>query len=59
MQYVNVPRKIPSVHCVTRSLEKLTMMHGENCMEASVSVISSIAKTIETTVMIEAAMPPE
>jgi len=28
-------------------LEKLTMMRGENCMEASVSVISNIAKTIE------------
>ena len=32
------------------------MMRGENCMEASVSVISNIAKTIETTVMIEVAM---
>jgi len=37
---------------------KLTMMRGENCMEASVSVHQHIAKTIETTVMIEAAMPP-
>ena len=33
-------------------------MRGENCMEASVSVISRIAKTMETTVMMEAAMPP-
>ena len=31
------------------------MMRGENCMEASVSVISNIAKAIEPTVMIEAA----
>src|SRR5271157_3937112 len=57
MQYENVPRKIPSVHCVTRSLEKLTMIRGENCIEASVSVISRIAKTIETTVIIEVAIP--
>ena len=35
------------------------MMRGENCMEASVSVISRIAKTMETTVMMEAAMPPK
>ena len=41
-----------------RSLTKLTMIRGENCMDANVSVISRIAKTIETTVMIEAAMPP-
>ena len=57
MQYEKVPRKIPSVHCVTRSLEKLTMMRGENCMEASVSVISRMANTMDTTVMMEAAMP--
>src|SRR5579862_3921374 len=59
IQYEKVPRKIPNVHCVTRSLEKLTMIRGENCMEASVSVISRIAKTIDTTVMIDAAMPPK
>src|SRR5271165_7075004 len=57
MQYEKVPRKIPSVHCVTRSLEKLTMMRGENCMDAKVSVISKMANTIDTTVMMEAAMP--
>src|ERR1035438_411856 len=44
---------MPSVHCVTPSLTKLTMMRGENCMEARVRVISRIAKTIETTVMME------
>src|SRR5664279_3290080 len=49
---------MPRVHCVTRSLEKLTMMRGENCMDASVSVISKMANTMETTVMMEAAMPP-
>src|ERR1700683_3144315 len=49
---------MPRVHCVTRSREKLMMMRGENCMEASVRVISRIAKTMETTVMMEAAMPP-
>ena len=48
---------MPSVHCVTRSCTKLTMIRGENCMEASVSVISRIANTIETTVMIEPAIP--
>ena len=48
---------MPSVHCVTRSRTKLTRMRGENCIEASVSVISRIAKTIDTTVMIEPAMP--
>src|SRR5580700_1502954 len=57
MQYEKVPRKMPSVHCVTRSLEKLTMMRGENCIDASVSVMSRMANTIETTVMMEAAMP--
>ena len=57
MQYEKVPRKMPSVHCVTRSREKLTMMRGENCMEASVSVISRMANTMDTTVMMEAAMP--
>src|ERR1700675_657345 len=57
MQYEKVPRKMPSVHCVTRSLEKLTMMRGENCIDASVSVMSRMANTIDTTVMMEAAMP--
>jgi len=33
------------------------MMRGENCIDASVSVISRIAKTIDTTVMIEVATP--
>src|SRR5271165_1011379 len=57
MQYENVPRKMPSVHCVTLSLEKLTMMRGENCIDASVSVMSRMAKTMETTVIMDAAMP--
>src|ERR1035437_1819925 len=57
MQYEKVPRKMPSVHCVTRSLEKLTMMRGENCIDARVSVISRMANTMDTTVMMEAAMP--
>src|ERR1035441_4532268 len=57
MQYEKVPRKIPSVHCVTRSLEKLTMMRGENCIDARVSVISRMANTMDTTVIMEAAMP--
>src|SRR5271157_2153707 len=57
MQYEKVPRKIPSVHCVTWSLEKLTMMRGENCIEARVSVISRMANTMDTTVMMEAAIP--
>ena len=51
MQYENVPRKTPRVHCVTRSFEKLTMMRGENCIDAKVRVISRMAKTMETTVM--------
>jgi hypothetical protein len=34
------------------------MMRGENCIEANVSVMSKIAKTIDTTVIMEAAMPP-
>ena len=34
------------------------MMRGENCIDASVSVINRIAKTIYNTVMIEVAMPP-
>src|SRR5208283_3559674 len=59
MQYENVPRKMPSVHCVTRSREKLTMMRGENCIDAKVSVMSRMANTIDTTVMMEAAMPPK
>jgi hypothetical protein len=33
------------------------MIRGENCIEARVSVISKIAKTIDTTVIIEPAMP--
>ena len=49
---------MPRVHCVTRSWTKLTMMRGENCMEARVRVINRMAKTMETTVMMEAAMPP-
>jgi hypothetical protein len=57
MQYEKVPRKIPSVHCVTRSREKLTMMRGENCIDARVSVINRMANTMDTTVMMEAAMP--
>ena len=48
---------MPSVHCVLLSRTKLTRMRGENWVEASVSVISRIAKTIDTTVMIELAMP--
>jgi hypothetical protein len=32
-------------------------MRGENCVEARVSVIRRIAKTLDTTVMIELAMP--
>src|SRR5665647_548292 len=56
MQYVNVPRKTPSVPCVVRSLTKLIRMRGENCVDASVSVISRIANTIDTTVMIEVAI---
>src|SRR5664279_3678108 len=55
-QYENVPRKIPSVHCVPRSRTKLIRMRGENCIDASVNVINSIAKTIDTTVMVDVAM---
>src|ERR1022692_389403 len=55
-QYAKVPRKMPSVHWVTRSLTKLSRIRGENCIDASVRVISRIAKTIDTTVMIEAAI---
>jgi hypothetical protein len=47
---------MPSVHCVVRSLTKLTRMRGENCVDASVIVISNIANTIDTTVMIDVAM---
>jgi len=32
------------------------MIRGENCVDARVSVISRIAKTIDTTVMIDVAM---
>ena len=39
-------RKTPSVPCVVRSLTKLIRMRGENCVDASVSVISRIANTI-------------
>jgi hypothetical protein len=49
-------RKTPSVPCVVRSLTKLIRMRGENCVDASVSVISRIANTIDTTVIIEVAM---
>jgi len=41
---------------VVRSLTKLTRIRGENCVEASVRVISRIANTIDTTVMIDVAM---
>jgi hypothetical protein len=41
---------------VVRSLTKLIRMRGENCVDASVSVISRIANTIDTTVIIEVAM---
>jgi len=41
-----------------RSRAKLTVMRGENCIEARVSVISRIANTIETTVIVEVAMSP-
>jgi hypothetical protein len=58
MQYEKVPRNMPRVHWVTRSLVKLTIMRGENCMEARVSVINRMAKTIDTTVIMEAAIPP-
>ena len=34
------------------------MIRGENCIDASVSVINRMAKTIETTVIMEAPMPP-
>ena len=47
---------MPSVHCVPRSRTKLIRMRGENCIEASVKVISRMAKTIDTTVMMEVAM---
>src|ERR1039458_9318810 len=57
MQYEKVPRKVASLHCVTRSREKLTMMRGENCIEARVSVINRMANTMDTTVMMEPAMP--
>src|SRR5450756_2385182 len=56
VQYANVPRNTPSVPCVVRSLTRRTRMRGENCVDASVSVISRIANTIDTTVMIEVAM---
>src|SRR5579872_4267606 len=56
MQNEKVPRNIPSVHCVVRSLTKPIKMRGENCVDARVSVINRIANTIETTVMIEVAM---
>src|SRR5271166_2142230 len=56
IQYVKVPRKMPSVHWVTRSFTKLNRIRGENCIDASVSVISRIANTIDTTVMIASAI---
>src|SRR5208282_4541556 len=58
-QYEKVPRKMPSVHCVTRSRTKLTMMRGENCIDARVRVINKMANTIDTTVMMEVAMSPK
>src|SRR5271157_2409833 len=58
MQYKKVPRNMPRVHWVIRSLVKLTIMRGENCIEARVSVINRMAKTIDTTVIMEAAIPP-
>ena len=57
MQKAKVPRKMPSIHRVTRSLTKLNRIRGEKTIiDASVSVIKRMAKTIETTVMMEAAM---
>src|ERR1035437_2752182 len=58
MQYEKVPRNMPRVHWVTRSFVKLTIIRGENCIEARVSVINRMAKTIDTTVIMEAAIPP-
>src|ERR1017187_10170222 len=58
MQYETVPRNMPSVHWVTRSFVKLTIMRGENCMEARASVINRMAKTIDTTVIMEVAISP-
>ena len=52
-----MPRNSPRVHCVVRSLTKLTRMRGENCIDARVSVIRRMANTIDTTVMMEAATP--
>jgi hypothetical protein len=37
-------------------LTKLKRIRGENCIDASVSVIRRMAKTIDTTVMIDAAI---
>src|ERR1017187_9733320 len=50
MQYEKVPRKTPSVHCVTRSLEKPTMMRGENCIDARLllTISSSVADQTRT-----------
>ena len=56
IQYEKVPKKMPSVPCVTRSRTKLIRKRGENCVEASVRVISRIAKTIDTTVIVDVAM---
>jgi len=47
---------MPRVHWVTRSRVKLTIIRGENCIEARVSVMSRIAKTIETTVIVDVAI---
>ena len=33
------------------------MIRGENCIDASVRVMSRMANTIDTTVMMEAAIP--
>ena len=40
---------------MVRSRTKLIRMRGENCVEASVSVIKGIANTMETTVIIDVA----
>ena len=49
---------MPSVHWVVRSRAKLMRMRGENCIEASVSVIRRMAKTIDTTVIVDVAITP-
>ena len=51
-----MPRKIPKRPLRAAVADKTDRMRGENCVEASVSVISRIANTIDTTVMIDVAM---